>query len=74
MSYTQRIKDLREANDLTQEYIAHLLKTAQQHYGQYEIGKRPLPIEQLVTLCKFYNLSADYILGFTDEQNPLPKK
>ena len=30
-------------------------------------------IEHLMTLCKYYNVSADYILGFTDEQKPLPK-
>jgi transcriptional regulator with XRE-family HTH domain len=74
MKYTQRIKDLREDNDLKQKEIAEILKTTQQYYGQYEIGKRPLHIEHLITLCKYYNISADYILGFTDEPKPLPKK
>lgn len=74
MKYQQRIKDLRADKDLTQSDIAKLLGTTQQYYGQYEIGKRPLTIEHLIKLCKFYNVSADYLLGFTDTLSELPKK
>ncbi len=74
MNYQQRIKDLRIDKDLKQSDIAKLLGTTQQYYGQYEIGKRPLTIEHLIKLCKFYNVSADYVLGFTDTLNELPKK
>ena len=66
MEYTQRIRDLREDGDYTQKDIAELLKTTQSYYAQYENGHRPLPIEHLITLCKFYNVSSDYVLGFTD--------
>lgn len=68
MNYAQNIKNLREDNDLYQKDIAKILGTTQSYYAQYENGKRPLPIEHLITLCKFYNVSADYILGFTNEQ------
>ena len=74
MNYQQRIRNLREDNDKTQAQIAIVLKTNQSYYSKYENGVRPLPIEHLITLCRFYNISADYILGFTDEPKPLPKK
>ena len=63
MTYSQRIKDLRSDADKTQAEIANLLNTSQQYYGKYENGKRPLPIEHLKTLCEYYHVSADYILG-----------
>ncbi len=63
MNYAQKIKELREDTDLFQKDIAKVLKISQQYYSEYENGKRPLPIEHLVTLCIFYNVSADYILG-----------
>ena len=74
VSYTKRIRDLREDLDLTQSQIAKALHTTQGYYSKYELGKRALPIEHLITLCKLYDVSADYILGFTNEKKPLPKK
>lgn len=65
MHYTQRLKNLREDNDLKQEAVALVLKITRQQYQLYESGKRNLPINHLKTLCKFYNVSADYILGFS---------
>lgn len=71
MLCSQRIRNLREDNDKTQKEIAEILKTTQSYYAQYENGHRPLPTEHLVTLCRLYNVSADYILGLTDEMRPL---
>ena len=68
IKYPERIKELRQDNDLTQEEIAKLLKVAQTTYSQYELYKRPMPIECLMILCKFYGVSADYILGFTNKK------
>lgn len=73
-SYTKRIRDLREDKDYSQQSIARLLHTSQTVYSRYELGKRSLPIEHLITLCKLYDVSADYLLGFTNEKKPLPKK
>lgn len=73
MIYSQRIRDLREDKDLFQSDIAKILNTTQSYYAQYENGHRPLPIEHLITLCKFYNVSPEYILGFTSTPKPLPK-
>ena len=74
MYFTQRLRDLREDKDLKQEDIAKVLKITRQQYQLYESGKRKIPIDLLVELCKFYNVSADYILGFTDKLSELPKK
>lgn len=71
MKYPERIRELRQDNDLSQTYIAKMLGIAQTTYSQYELYKRPMPIEYLVALCKFYNVSADYILGLTDKRQPL---
>ena len=74
MNYAQRIRDLREDKDLKQSDIARILQTTQGYYSKYELGIREMPIHHLITLCLFYNVSADYILGFTDEKKELPKK
>lgn len=69
MDYTKRLYDLRTDNDLKQEDVARVLKITTQAYGMYENKKRSLPIESLVTLCKFYNVTSDYILGLSDSKN-----
>lgn len=74
MNYIQRIRDLREDNDMKQSEIAMILKTTQRVYSRYETGINEMPIRHLITLCRYYNVSADYILGFTDEPKPLPRK
>ncbi len=70
MKYAERIRELRQDNDYTQQKIADILGVAQTTYSQYELEKRPMPIEYLVALCKFYNVSADYILGLTNKKRP----
>lgn len=66
MHFTQRIRDLREDKDLKQEDVAKVLNITRQQYQLYESGKRKLPIDLLIELCKFYDVSSDYMLGFTD--------
>lgn len=68
MDYKKRLHDLRIDNDLRQEDVAKILKISGQAYGMYENGKRGLPIDVLITLCKFYNVSADYVLGLSDDK------
>ena len=69
-----RIRDLREDKDLTQKQIGQLLNMSQTGYNQYEIGKNDIPTNVLIKLAEFYNTSADYILGITDEIKPYPRK
>lgn len=66
MKTAERIRSLREDRDLTQTEIAEYLNTSQTVYSRYERNERNLPIEMLYELCDFYNVSADYILGRTD--------
>ena len=71
MKYQERIRALRQDNDLSQREIADMLGIAQTTYSQYELDKRPMPIEYLVALCKFYKVSADYMLGLSEKNNPI---
>ena len=65
--YWEILRDLREDHDLTQAKIANVLKTTQQVYSRYEKGINELPIRHLRTLCLYYHVSADYILGLSSE-------
>ena len=61
--YYEILRELREDRDLTQSDIASLLGTTQQVYSRYENGVNELPIRHLITLCRYYKVSADYVLG-----------
>lgn len=74
MIYTERIRALREDNDLKQKDLCKILKKSQQGYSHLENGNAKFTVEDIITICRYYNISADYILGFTDEPKPLPKK
>ena len=63
MQYYEILRNLRIDNDKSQAEIASLLQTTQTYYSKYELGKHPLPINHLITLCQYYKVSADYILG-----------
>ncbi len=66
-----RIRDLREDRDFTQSEIAAVINTTQQQYSKIETGKADISGEKLKRLALFYNVSADYILGLSDEEKPL---
>ena len=63
MEHFDKMRELRIYHEMSQNEVAKALGTTQQYYGQYELGKRPLPSEVLRKLCILYNVSADYILG-----------
>ena len=63
MQIGEKFRELREDRDLTQTNVANMLKTSQSYYSEYELGKREIPLRHIVTLCMFYGVSADYILG-----------
>ena len=66
LTYVKRIRDLREDHDKTQQEIAEMLGTSQTMYARYERGANEMPIRHLLVLCKYYGVSADYILGLKD--------
>ncbi len=66
-----RIRDLREDRDLSQAEVAKIINTTQQQYSKIEIGKADISAHKLSILAKFYNVSADYLLGLISEPRPL---
>ena len=66
--FTDIIRGLREDNDLTQAQVAEVLGTSQTMYARYERGANEMPLRHLITLCKFYNVSADYFLNSQPDQ------
>lgn len=61
--YAQYLRGLREDHDLTQKDVADILGTSQTMYARYERGANELPIRHLITLCQYYKVSADTVLG-----------
>lgn len=66
MDYRMRIREIREDRDYTQAQIGKLLHKSQQGYNHIETGRAELKIDDLIVLCKFYKLSADYLIGIID--------
>jgi transcriptional regulator with XRE-family HTH domain len=66
VDYRIRIRNVREDKDYNQQQIEQLLNKSQQGYGHIEKGTTELKIDDLIILCKFYNLSADYLIGLID--------
>ena len=73
MHYTERIRTLREDRDKRQSDIAALLNVGQRTYCDYELGKTRIPVDSLIILAKYYDVSMDYICGVSDIQQPFPQ-
>ena len=72
MDYRDRLRALREDHDLSQEDVGKVLNKSQQGYSHIENGRAQLSIDDLVTLCKFYEVSADYVIG-TEYKKSFPE-
>ena len=70
ITYRKRIRDLREDHDKTQQQIADYLGTSQTMYARYERGANEMPIRHVLALCRYYQVSADYLLGLSDIPAP----
>ncbi|MBR3417679.1 MAG: helix-turn-helix transcriptional regulator [Oscillospiraceae bacterium] len=66
MQHYQRIRDLREDADLTQEALSHRLGMHKTTYTNYEQGKHTVPLDFAVVLADFYQVSLDYLTGRTN--------
>ena len=66
--YAQRIRDLRIDHDKSQAQIAVILGTTKNQVGKYERGEQEMPIKHLITLCDYYQVSADYILNLPKDR------
>ena len=67
MDYRERLRALREDHDLSQQQVAEVINKSQQGYSHIENGRAELKIEDLKTLCAFYEVSSDYLIGTTDD-------
>ncbi len=67
MKMKLRIKDMREDADLKQREVAEYLMCDQSLYSKYERGERPVPVEIIIKLAKFYHTTTDYLLGLSNE-------
>jgi len=66
MEFKDRLRDLRKSIGLTQPELADVVKTTKQAISQYERGVRRPDFETLESLCDYFNVSSDYILGKSD--------
>ena len=71
----QRIQDLRTDADMSQKQLSEILHISQRSYSHYETGSRNIPVEMLIRLANYYDISVDYLVGRTDkkEMNKLVK-
>lgn len=74
MKYNERIRAIREDRSLTQQKVADLLNIGQRTYADYESGKTRIPVDSLIILAKYYNVSMDYISGASNIMNAYPSK
>lgn len=61
-TFIEKLRGLREDNDLTQAQVAAVLGTSQTMYARYERGANEMPMRHVIALCRFYNVSADLLL------------
>lgn len=73
MDYRQRLREVREDRDLSQAEVGKVLNKSQQGYSHIENGRAELKIEDLITLCRYYNLSADYLIGLSSRPLSCPE-
>jgi len=67
MNYRMRMRNLREDRDLTQKEVGKVINKSQQGYSHIEEGRAELKIEDLILLCRFYGVSADYFIGMSEK-------
>lgn len=71
VKHYNRLKDVREDRDLTQEDIAILLGTTRQQVSKWETGVQLMGVDKYIKLAKYYNISTDYLLGLIDTPRTL---
>lgn len=73
MLYNERIKNLREDNDMSQKKLSEIINISQRTYSDYETGSVRIPIDTLINLARYYNVDMNYITGISNIKNPYPK-
>lgn len=70
-TFGERLRELRKENNVTQENLASKIKVSIRIINYYENNKKTPSIEKIHEICKFLNISSDYLLGFSDQKRPL---
>lgn len=63
----ERIRNLREDHDLKQKDLSKYLSIDQSTYSDYENGRINIPVEMLIKIADYYNVSLDYLVGRSNE-------
>ena len=74
MRYYERLRELREDHDLSQQKVADMLSIGQRTYSDYESGKTRIPVESMLLLAKYYDVNMDYMTGISDIKKKYPSK
>lgn len=74
MDTIDRIRSLREDNDINQSKVAKILNVGQKTYSDYETRKIRIPLESVIILAKYYNVDMNYICGISDVKKTFPNK
>jgi len=74
MKYNERIREIREDHLYTQQKVADLLNVGQRTYCDYESGKTRIPVDSMIKLAQYYNVSMDYITGVSNQKGHFPAK
>ena len=69
MNYGQKVKELRERNGITQKELAKYLEIDAKLYSHYETEDRIIPCKHLYAISLYFNVSLDYLFGFTNIKN-----
>lgn len=74
MEFGQKLLFLREKQNQSQTQIAKGIGTTQRKISYWETGKTEPNLEDIRKICKYFHISADYLLGLTEDAHPLPKE
>ena len=74
MRYYERLRELREDHDLSQQKVADMLNIGQRTYSDYESGKTRIPVESMLLLAKYYDVNMDYMTGISSIKKKYPQK
>ena len=70
LSIGERVRNLREDADLTQSQLGNAVQMTQRKISYIECGKYEPNIDDIILLCRFFNVTSDYLIGLSSRKNP----
>lgn len=71
LSFGERIRNLREDADLNQTQLGHAVNMTQRKISYIECGKNEPSVDDIIAFCKYFKVSADYLLGLSDKNGKI---